>query len=836
MATRYENLSGVNANYIDGTFASLSQVAAGQSIMLLGAAEKGLSGTPYLVQDLGAVSDEFGSASPLSILASQVSDIQSANVFVTRIGGKQSHFIIEREILDSSEREIVLRISPTERGASSVFADIKVALLPFTEGTTIRQRVLLFNADTEVVIFDSEEILSLDDSLFEVEINTEVGEIIFSKPASYAPDLTTSDKVIAEGKKDPRSLYTISELESLQGLMNANTLGAGSLGQLKTLKDTNDVENVYASTLTAVTLGSTFNQGIVAASLTNFVGSKAGEASEFMTQNERFAAIESAYDTLEDAGIDFMYCDGCFADTKTIPASGLSSTAFERWDSDYLGTAHKLSVSGQSFVTMFASPDPLNANHVVSAGTIITHGGQTVKLVPHASSVELGLLLSLNDIRFVEGTASTLSSEEYFGSDGRLKTIISSSDFNQGATLSCGMFDVVLTNPSALAGATLTTFTGAEDIDLKKLFKLNGDSTGGTHPVDKAVLTHFDLTGELVPDDVLDSLIEVRDGVYRLHEDAFAREVSFAHQAASMAHTSSTEYKSTIAVVPTSRPRGGLRQLARWAGTAPTYKIDSNGDLVVESNGTGFMGTKHLYGDAAYRTADSGIGLAYGGLMKNTAGFGIDSSKEELDSRGFPIDLGKHLLVVGAYGVVSVQGSGRSPSFAVSNLGPKLIQRLTELPVNEEPIGPVNGVLPGVSTTGAISSRALLNDLALGRVVMIGADGSIANLRTAALPSSDYTRVSTIRAANLVCDAVRSVSLRYLGRAFSDAQLAALDAELAGTMRSLKVDGSIQDGSVRTSASRADRINGRLNLKVQFVPPLSIEAITIDLTVSAPQA
>ena len=826
MATRYENLSGVNANYIDGTFASLSQVAAGQSIMLLGAAEKGLSGTPYLVQDLGAVSDEFGSASPLSILASQVSDIQSANVFVTRIGGKQSHFIIEREILDSSEREIVLRISPTERGARSVFADIKVALLPFTEGTTIRQRVLLFNADTEVVIFDSEEILSLDDSLFEVEINTEVGEILFSNPESYTATLDETDKVIAEGKKDPRSIYTISDLESLQGLMSANTIGAGSLSKVHTIED------VYAGTLTPATLTTTFTTG----TLTNFVGSKAGEASEFMTQNERFAAIESAYDTLEDAGIDFMYCDGCFADTKTIPASGLSSTAFERWDNDYLGTAHKLSVSGQSFVTMFASPDPLDADHVVSAGTIITHGGQAVKLVPHASSVELGLLLSLNDIRFVAGTASTLSSEEYFGSDGRLKTIISSSDFNQSPTLSCGMFDIVLTSPSVLAGGTLATFTSAGDIDLKKLFKLNGDSTGGEHPVDKAVLTHFKLTGEIVPDDVLDSLIEKRDGVYRLHEDAFAREVSFAHQAASMAHTSSTEYKSTIAVVPTSRPRGGLRQLARWAGTAPTYKIDSNGDLVVASNGTGFMGTKHLYGNAAYRTADSGTGLAYGGLMKNTAGFGIDSSKEELDSRGFPIDLGKHLLVVGAYGVVSVQGSGRSPSFAVSNLGPKLIQRLTELPVNEEPIGPVNGVLPGVSTTGAISSRALLNDLALGRVVMIGADGSIANLRTAALPSSDYTRVSTIRAANLVCDAVRSVSLRYLGRAFSDAQLAALDAELAGTMRSLKVDGSIQDGSVRTSASRADRINGRLNLKVQFVPPLSIEAITIDLTVSAPQA
>ena len=152
MATRYENLSGVSANYIDGTFASLSQVAAGQSIMLLGAAEKGLSGTPYLVQDLGAVSDEFGSASPLSVLASQISDVQDANVFVTRIGGKQSHFILEREIKDSAEREIILRISPVERGDASVFADVKVAFLPFTEGDTIRQRVVLFNSETEAVI------------------------------------------------------------------------------------------------------------------------------------------------------------------------------------------------------------------------------------------------------------------------------------------------------------------------------------------------------------------------------------------------------------------------------------------------------------------------------------------------------------------------------------------------------------------------------------------------------------------------------------------------------------------------------------------------------------
>ena len=249
------------------------------------------------------------------------------------------------------------------------------------------------------------------------------------------------------------------------------------------------------------------------------------------------------------------------------------------------------------------------------------------------------------------------------------------------------------------------------------------------------------------------------------------------------------------------------------------------------------MGTELLYGNTSYRTNVNANGLAYGGLIQTKKGFGIDSSDELLDERDFPVDIGKHLIVVGAYGVVQLPNAGnRANSFGVSNLGPKLIQKLLELPVQEEPIGPANGRLAGVSTTGAINSRALLNDIALGRVVMIGTDGSIANLRTAALPSSDYTRVSTIRAVNLVLDAVRSISLRYLGRAFSDAQLAALDAELAGTMRAITAEGAIQTGSVQSSASRLDRINGRLNLRVQVVPPLSIEAITIDLVVSAPQA
>lgn len=815
MVTRYNNLSGVDANYIDGSFAAITQALGSQSVLVAAGAEKGRSNTPFLIQDLGVASAAFGRDSDLVKAASQVANSTDLNIFAIRVGGKQSHFIIEKDIADSAEKEILVRISPVERGASSNFANVKVAFLPYTDGSILRQRVVLFDANTENPIFDSEEILSIDDTRFEVELNNDVGEIIVSKTVSYDPatQLGSLAAFKSLGEQDARGVYAVSELESLQDLIDGTSVSTD-------LVVTPDVITA-ASTISAASLSQ---------------GSIGGSSQIGSSHCERFAAFESMYADVEDVAVDFMHFDKAYVDVETIPASGLSAAEWQTWDEQYLGTAHKATINGQCYVTMFASPNPLSADHVVAAGATITHGGQLIRVVPHAESLELGLLLTLNDIRFSSqgATASTLSKEEYIGSDGRLKTVIKSSDFNDTSAIDCGMFSIQMAanTITPLSGATLISFTTDTSVDLKDCFKLNGDATGGTNAIDKAVLTHFDLTGELIPEEAVEELMVLSNGKYVLAEDAYAREVNFGHQAASIAYTSSTEYKSSIAVVGTTKPRGGRRQLNAWAGKAPEYALDTNGDLVVESNGTKFMGTKYLYGASSYRANANGNGLAYGGFIQTTKGFGIDSSDELEDERGIAVDLGKHLLVVGAHGIVNIGGN----EFISTNLGLKVIEKLASLPINEEPIGPVNGLLAGVSTTGAINSRALLNDIALGRVIMTGTDGSIANFRTAALPSSDYTRVSTIRAMNFVLDAMRSVSLKYLGKAFSDTQLAALDTELLGTMRAIKAEGIIQDGVVEISASRLDRINGRLNMRVQMIPPLSIEAISIDLVVSAPQA
>jgi hypothetical protein len=813
MVTRYNNLSGVDANYIDGSFAAITQASGSQSVLVAAGAEKGRSNTPFLVQDLGVATAAFGKDSDLVKAVSQLSDSQDLNVFAIRVGGKQSHFIIEKDIPDSAEKEILVRISPVERGAKTNFDEIKVAFLPFADGDIIRQRVVLFDASSETVLFDSEEILSIDDTQFEVELNNDVGEILVSTTTTFTGgDLTTTAKFKELGGKDARGVYVISELKSLKELLDATTTAGLSIER------TPDV-------ITAATTAS-YN----ACTISSINGSSDISSSKC----ERFAAFESMYADVEDVAVDFMHFDKAYVDCDTIPASGLSAAELQTWDQQYLGTAHKANVNGQCYVTMFASPDPLSASHVVTTGATITHGsGVKVEIIPHAESLELGLLLTLNDIRFstVDATAATLSKEEFIGSDGRLKTVIKSDSFNHAGPVNCGMFSVGIVSPATLNAPVLTALTAATFMDIKPLFSLNGDAAG-TNSIDKAVLTHFDLTGELIPDEAVDQLMQVVDGKYKLADTAYAREVNFGHQAASIAYTSSTEYKSSIAVVGTTKPRGGRRQLNSWAGTAPTYALDVNGDLVVETNGTKFMGSKYLYGNTSYRLNESANGLAYGGFIQTTKGFGIDSSDELKDERDNPVDIGKHLLVVGAHGVVNINQN----EFISTNLGAKVIEKLASLPINEEPIGPINGLLPGVSTTGAINSRALLNDIALGRVIMTGTDGSIANFRTAALPSSDYTRVSTIRAMNFVLDAVRSVSLKYLGKAFSDTQLAALDTELLGTMRAIKAEGIIQEGTVSVSASRLDRINGRLNMRVEMVPPLSIEAISIDLVVSAPQA
>jgi hypothetical protein len=325
------------------------------------------------------------------------------------------------------------------------------------------------------------------------------------------------------------------------------------------------------------------------------------------------------------------------------------------------------------------------------------------------------------------------------------------------------------------------------------------------------------------------------------------REISFLQQSAQSAYVASTNYNQVVAIVPTTPPPASINGISRWAGNPGTYEVTTSGEVVITENGTGVLGTRLLAGATDYRdgAAFGGVILTNGNDLPNKLPYGVDDSDEALDSSGNPIDLGKHAVVVGAYGLVPkaesiFPGNTRKPRTGIQasvfgSAGPLIAARLNSLAPGTEPIGPVLGQLAGFAPQQR-TPRKVLNDLAALRICMIDQTGVISSIYTSALRTSDYSKISSILSANAIVSQVKFLCNPVIGQPFNDAQIASLRQRIDGAMRLMVQSNYAQDISVDMFASQLDRINGVLNCSIRFVPPLSLEAINIDLTLEAPSA
>ena len=159
--------------------------------------------------------------------------------------------------------------------------------------------------------------------------------------------------------------------------------------------------------------------------------------------------------------------------------------------------------------------------------------------------------------------------------------------------------------------------------------------------------------------------------------------------------------------------------------------------------------------------------------------------------------------------------------------------RLNTLAPGTEPIGPIRGRIAGFDAQQR-TPRAVLDNLAALRICMIDQTGVISSIYTAALRTSDYRKVSSILAANAILTRMRSECMQVIGTAYTDQQISSLAQRLDGVSRALVGQGYAQQLSTQLRGSQLDRINGVVRLSVRFIPPLSIEAITIDLTLEPP--
>lgn len=843
-----QNLAGrINATYNDNNMNRAEVPPANENpvVMLTGAAKQGFKNQPFVASRMQEVVREFHERSEIcKTLQGALDANPDANISIMRVGGKPAHVSIERLISSTKvEKETLIRISPMLIQPADSANDIvdglslyKLILLPFKDGNSYRQRVIIVNTETSAFLYDSERILTQDgDAAFDVEINLPMGELLYTKSAH--------DSDMSEDQA-----FSSSELDAIVAIDIPNVNGS----DLSTL-DNVQLNKIQFIDLTSVEEVDTLNDITDRTFHVEKIDAQDGEG---MNYCERYAANEDAYQALEFEDISFLSCVGCDGDIQPVDLTLVNTYQAGNWASENLGYLWKYEFNGRPYMYFFGRSTPVDASEVVGTFTERTDGVQfTFDSSRHAV---IGDLLNLVTIHLKDDqakhTAELATVESFVNKKGHIDCHVDVKSDDVAAINVETPFCTITIPAGVVAG-----FSQTAELSVK----LMASEIGGSHNVSAAllgqahnhnpfVLSHFDLTGEVVPEAVVEKLFTFSEGTGRGNDQTTSstvvlkneqvREVSFLHQSAQAAYEASTNYNQVLSVVPMSEPKPGRNGISIWAGQSGIYQLDSDGILKITTDGSGALGNKLLAGSTSYRNGEAfgGIMLTEGDKLPNEKPYGIDDQEEALDAMGNPIDLGKHIVIMGSNGFhrSSVGLYNRRRSITNPHFGsaaPLVASMISTLEPGSEPIGPVRGVIPGFSIQQN-TPRSILNDLAALRIGMVDSSGVISSLYTAARSSSDYRKISSIMSANAIVRRLRNECLSIIGKAYTDAEIQSLSTRLDGMSRQLVALGFAQDLRTQLAASRAERINGVLRLSVTFVPPLSVEAITIDVTLEAPQS
>lgn len=847
MAQYYQNLSGTRSNYVDGNL-SVQADSQGPITLAVGTAEKGPSFVTRQVLSHAEAMRIYGENTELSSAVLSGEATENDGLRVHRIGGKQNHHFIRQVIAGSKEKQTLLRVSPATRSAATdkEMARYRIALLPFKDGNIYRQRVLIVDFGLEEsfpvgqIVYDSELLFSEDLSGFDVEINVDSNASdmlltprLFSDIAFNGANLN-SDPDLADfvdredfdlSNQNKDKLPKLGSGFNLQLIFRKGDIdGNGAVDVKKPLSD-NEAANYFSSDVLGGSAGSSLNHC------------------------ERYAQLEMVYEDLEYTDVDFLVPERAYVDVDPVSMDSLTPANAKNYGQEALGYLWKYIYNGKPYMFMFGYQDPFAADRVESAqhGITIATNIDDINFTASAGALALGDLLNLVELHFHDGANAV----EAFPNEKGLIELHITYTLGAAQTLQTPFGAVDIPLNAALAGKSGRLRLSKHDSIMTLSDQLADDPS--SYNTDPFVMTHYELTGEIVPEAVLKRLFtfddEIRDGAGLFTAPALValsaevREINLAHQAAQAAYKSSTNYSETIAFAQTMRPSSSRNGFEMWAGQPPVVSSNQAGEYVIDTGdeGSGIMGNKLMFGSSSYRG-----GRAFGGFfcttgvdLPNQVPYGIDDSDELIDQYGKPVDIGKHLVICSAYGTKVERGitaTGRARR-KVKNLALELASLIAALPVDQEPIGPVNGDMSGVgvSPLNFRIPQATLNSLAMGRLVTLDQTGSIPTIRTAALPYSDYTRISTIRAANRILSQIRAFALPLLGRNYRNAK-DSLNTQIAGYLRSAGQEGVIQpsSGSARILQSREDEIAGRMRIVVTFTPPFALEQITVDLTVAPP--
>ena len=763
----YEHIPGIGASYLDGAFRTLT-TSSQPRILVFGGSEDGIAYSLFAVNSVGDAESEFGSDSELMKPLHEALEQGADNIALMRVGGRRGRLIIT----DTGGGS--LEIYPERRDNDALD---RYSLIITNDAS--ENRILVFDREREIYVYDSDEVEVLDTGLVEV-----IGDL---------------------------SLCTVgSDVDPLSG----PTLGGMLPGSI------------------------TFVGGEIATIATQEDGDDGTAASKM----SRYHALEQAYQFIDYEDADILIPVGVHVDDLNQAdegngGAGMDFSAFASGNTtpdagdadDGLGYLWKFLYRGKPYCVFFENPEPFDNG--LANGALTTDfgvGAGDLEAQPADGFGDLGSILALEVTDAGVGIASTM-------------TITAES--NNTILVSCAV-DLTGIQYDTLH-ALLNAIPGFDDI-----INITNSSGVAVNPVaptpfgtDPRVILTNQLDGEVMPLTVVRTLLEA--------DDAEIRHVNFAHQLAYACRRASTTWSTMLGCISTTEPSAYSRAaVAEWVGQEPAYSYTGT-DLTVADNadeGENILGHMLHAGMYNYRShkvsaATADEGYAYGGYiltqgdsLPTSEPYGIEDDDEALDAKGEAIDIGKFLLVCASYPILSNSFDGGT-QYRGSLCG-TLAGKIAITPENEEPIG-INGIVRSIRRPPRMRTP-LINSLAKLRFVTTrreeGLGHILVSVKTAAHPDSDYTRLSTIRSVNREITGIRNICKPYIGKEFSSTRLASLQTSINGFLKAEKEAGFNQGAIAALSYTRADKIMGRLTVKLKMIPPFSIEAITIETTLAAEES
>lgn len=129
-------------------------------------------------------------------------------------------------------------------------------------------------------------------------------------------------------------------------------------------------------------------------------------------------------------------------------------------------------------------------------------------------------------------------------------------------------------------------------------------------------------------------------------------------------------------------------------------------------------------------------------------------------------------------------------------------------------------------------SMAQLNALAGNKIVSFRRKGNlvvVTDAPTAAQPSSDYSRYSTVAIVNDCVNAIRQAGERFIGEGMDIPQENALATAIDDVLARRQEEGSLRNYAFNLVISPRDRVSGNATIELSLVPAFELRRISIEV-------